>query len=57
MKKIIILTSDGIRHTFLRKAIALNANIQVLKSYCEKHSNRIYNYAMKMMKIFSKISI
>ncbi|RTJ41757.1 hypothetical protein C3H73_06430 [Campylobacter jejuni] len=51
MKKIIILTSDGIRHTFLRKAIASNANIQVLKSYCEKHSDQIYNYAKNSLQI------
>ncbi|MWV62104.1 hypothetical protein DCO58_06015 [Helicobacter saguini] len=45
MKQIVILTSDSLRHTFMRKATALNSNIKVLKSYCETHSNRIYEYA------------
>ncbi|MBX7491518.1 formyl transferase [Helicobacter turcicus] len=38
MQKIIILTSDALRHTFMRKALALDENIKVLKSYCEKQS-------------------
>ena len=33
--KIIILTGSELRHDFIRKAIALNSNIKVLKSYCE----------------------
>lgn len=33
--KIIILTNSELRHTFLRKAIALDNRITVLKSYCE----------------------
>ncbi|HEC1762743.1 TPA: formyltransferase family protein [Campylobacter jejuni] len=51
MKKIIILTSDGLRHTFLRKAIALNKNIKVLRSYCEKHSKQVYDYASDILQI------
>lgn len=51
MKKIVILTSDGFRHTFLRKAISLNENIIVLRTYCEKHSNQIYNYASDFLQI------
>ena len=35
MKRIVILTGSELRHTFLRKAIALNRNIEVLRSYCE----------------------
>jgi methionyl-tRNA formyltransferase len=35
MKKIVILTGSELRHTFLKKAIALNQNIEVLRSYCE----------------------
>ena len=35
MKKIVILTGSELRHTFIRKAIALDSNIEVLKSYCE----------------------
>ena len=35
MKKIIILTGSELRHTFFRKFIALNENIQVINSYCE----------------------
>ncbi len=35
MTKIIILTGSELRHTFLRKALALDINIKVLKSYCE----------------------
>lgn len=51
MKKIIILTSNGLRHTFLRKAIALDENISVLRSYCEKHSSQIYDYASDVLQI------
>lgn len=43
MKNIIILTSDSLRHDFLRKALSLNSNIRVLKSYCESSSKMIYN--------------
>ncbi|ELJ8898323.1 hypothetical protein RT924_001764, partial [Campylobacter coli] len=46
-----ILTSNGLRHTFLRKAIALDKNIIVLRSYCEKHSSQIYNYANNVLQI------
>jgi phosphoribosylglycinamide formyltransferase 1 len=42
MKNIIILTSDFLRHTYLRKSIALNNNIKVIKSYCEVKSREIY---------------
>lgn len=35
MKKIVILTGSELRHTFLRKAIASNPTIEVLRSYCE----------------------
>lgn len=45
MKNIIILTSDGLRHTYMRKALALNHNIRVLRSYCEKSSQLIYDFA------------
>ncbi|MDE5591742.1 MAG: hypothetical protein K2I63_02125 [Helicobacter sp.] len=38
MKKIILLTSDSLRHSFMAKAIALDENIEVLKSYCERQS-------------------
>lgn len=43
MKDIIILTSDSLRHTYMRKALALDHNIRVLKSYCEKSSQLIYD--------------
>jgi phosphoribosylglycinamide formyltransferase 1 len=42
MKNIIILTADQLRHTYMRKAIALNSNIRVLKSFCEAKSKEIY---------------
>lgn len=35
MKRIVILTGSELRHTFVRKAIALNQEIEVLRSYCE----------------------
>lgn len=35
MKKIVILTGSEVRHTFVRKAIALDPEIEVLRSYCE----------------------
>lgn len=33
--KIIILTGAELRHTYMRKAIALNENIEVVRTYCE----------------------
>lgn len=41
MKKIIILTSNALRHTYIRKALALDENIKVLKSYCETHATKL----------------
>lgn len=38
IKKVIILTGTEQRHTFIRKAISLDKNINVLKSYCEDQS-------------------
>jgi len=35
MKKIVILTSSELRHTFFRQYIALSKEIQVVNSYCE----------------------
>ena len=35
MKKVIILTGSELRHTFMRKAIALDSDIEVVGSYCE----------------------
>ena len=35
MKRIVILTGSELRHTYLRKAIALNDAIDVAQSYCE----------------------
>ena len=35
MKRIIILTGSELRHDFLRKAIAVNENIDVVMSFCE----------------------
>lgn len=35
MKKIIIITGNELRHDFFRKRIALEANITILKTYCE----------------------
>ncbi|MBE1298290.1 MAG: hypothetical protein GJ680_00055 [Alteromonadaceae bacterium] len=43
MKNIVILTSNELRHTFMRKAIALDSEINVLASYCEKKSQGIRN--------------
>ncbi len=36
IKKVIILTGNEHRHTFFRKFIAINRNIKVLSTYCEK---------------------
>ncbi|TKX28205.1 hypothetical protein CQA38_08670 [Campylobacter sp. MIT 12-5580] len=44
MKKIIILTSNELRHSFMRKAIALDSEIEVLKSYCELKNTQAYTY-------------
>lgn len=41
MKNIVILTSNELRHSFMRKAIALDSEINVLASYCEKKSEGI----------------
>ncbi len=35
MKKIVILTGDQLRHTYVRKILALSDGIDVLKSFCE----------------------
>ena len=35
MKKIVILTSSELRHTFFRQYISLSKEIQVVNSYCE----------------------
>jgi phosphoribosylglycinamide formyltransferase 1 len=34
--RIVILTGSSLRHDFVRKAIGLNRDIEVLRSYCEK---------------------
>lgn len=41
--KIVILTGGALRHDFVRKAIALDPKINVLKSYCEKNKNTLKN--------------
>lgn len=51
MKKIIILTSDSLRHTYLRKALALNPKIEVLQSFCEKSSQHIYDFACDSLQV------
>lgn len=35
MKRIVILTGSELRHTFMRKFLALSEDIQVIQSYCE----------------------
>lgn len=51
MKKIVILTSDSLRHTFVRKALALNPQIEVLQSFCEKSSKYIYDFASNDLQV------
>lgn len=34
--KIIILTGSGVRHDFMRKAIGLDPDIKIMRTYCEK---------------------
>lgn len=51
MKKIIILTSDSLRHTFVRKALALNPKIEVLQSFCEKSSQHIYDFSTDSLQV------
>lgn len=40
-KKIVIITGNELRHIFFRKNIALDDNIQVLKSYCESEGDSL----------------
>lgn len=47
MKRVIILTSDSLRHSFMRKAIALDSNIRVLRSYCERQRHILYDLAQE----------
>ena len=39
--KILIITGSGLRHTFFRKAIALDPSITVLKAYCEETTKNL----------------
>ena len=41
--KIIILTGSDLRHTFFRKVISFNPNIETLQSFCEDHAGKIDN--------------
>ncbi len=41
MIKIVILTSSEQRHNFMRKSIALDSNIDVVRSYCEDKSKTL----------------
>src|SRR3546814_4517750 len=34
-KRIVVLTGSELRHTFLRKALAVAPGVEVLRSYCE----------------------
>jgi len=45
--KVVILTGRELRHTFMRKAIALDANIEVLSSYCEGSEKSLLNTAKR----------
>lgn len=47
MKKIVILTGSELRHDFVRKFIANNSNISVLRSYCEGVETSLRNLVKK----------
>jgi len=41
MKRVVLLTSSELRHTFFRKSIALEKGISVCKSYCESSEKNL----------------
>lgn len=47
MIDVVILTSSQLRHEFVRKAIGLCDDINVLRSYCESSDGRIIDRAKK----------
>lgn len=47
MKQVVILTGNELRHQYFRKKIALHAEINVLKSYCETEEDLLAKGAMQ----------
>lgn len=43
MKRIVILTSSELRHTFFRKYLALQSDIEVVASFCESSEKNLVN--------------
>ncbi len=47
LKRIIILTSNELRHQYFRKKIGLNDKIEVLRAYCETEENLLEKGAVQ----------
>ena len=45
--KVVVLTGSELRHTFMRKAIALDEEIEVVASYCEGQENSLTEQVRK----------
>lgn len=55
MKKIVILTGSELRHTFVRKYIALDHEIQVLGSFCEGTEKSLATFVGKQKEEDSRL--